>query len=40
MSIPFTAAQGLNEGYAELISRFPDLEFVQFLDGDCALDPE
>ena len=40
MSIPFTAARGRNEGYAELISRFPDLEFVQFLDGDCALDPE
>lgn len=39
-SIPFTAARGRNEGFALLTERWPDLEFVHFLDGDCVLDPE
>ncbi|SUZ30522.1 Putative mycofactocin biosynthesis glycosyltransferase MftF [Roseibaca ekhonensis] len=35
-SRPFTAARGRNAGLAAL----PDAEFVQFIDGDCVLDPD
>jgi glycosyltransferase involved in cell wall biosynthesis len=35
---PFTAARSRNEGLDALTNRFPDLEFVMFLDGDCRLD--
>lgn len=35
--IPFTAARARNEGIAVLGKRKPP-EFVQFIDGDCALD--
>lgn len=34
-----SAARGRNAGYAELRKRFPDCELVQFLDGDCLLQP-
>jgi cellulose synthase/poly-beta-1,6-N-acetylglucosamine synthase-like glycosyltransferase len=34
-----TAARGRNAGYKELRARFPDCEMVQFLDGDCILQP-
>lgn len=34
-SIPFTAARARNAGLAEV----GDVEFVQMIDGDCALDP-
>jgi GT2 family glycosyltransferase len=34
-----SAARGRNEGYAELKKRFPGFEAVQFLDGDCILQP-
>jgi glycosyltransferase involved in cell wall biosynthesis len=34
------AARGRNAGYAELRRHFPDCEFVQFLDGDCILQPQ
>ncbi len=36
-SIPFCAARARNEGYARLISIHPDLQFVQFVDGDCEI---
>jgi cellulose synthase/poly-beta-1,6-N-acetylglucosamine synthase-like glycosyltransferase len=39
MSVPFTAARARNAGLARLRQRWPDLCFVQFVDGDCALDP-
>lgn len=39
MSIPFTAARARNAGYAALVARHPDLQVVQFLDGDCSLHP-
>ena len=32
-----TAARGRNSGYQELCTRFPQCQFVQFLDGDCIL---
>ena len=35
-SRPFTAARGRNTGLAAL----PDAEFVQFIDGDCILQPD
>lgn len=35
----FTAARARNAGLARLLDRHPDLEFVQFVDGDCELDP-
>jgi cellulose synthase/poly-beta-1,6-N-acetylglucosamine synthase-like glycosyltransferase len=35
-----TAARGRNAGYKELRARFPECELVQFLDGDCILQPE
>lgn len=31
---PFTAARGRNEGFARLLERHPEVELVQFLDGD------
>ncbi|MDB5327462.1 MAG: glycosyl transferase family 2 [Phycisphaerales bacterium] len=37
LSIPFTAARARNEGFARLLKLRPDVEFVQFLDGDCEL---
>ncbi|PHS26820.1 MAG: glycosyl transferase [Methylophaga sp.] len=35
MSIPFTAARARNEGATHLMQQYPDLEFIQFVDGDC-----
>lgn len=35
---PFTAARARNAGMAELQRRYPDLQFAQFLDGDCELE--
>lgn len=37
LSIPFTAARARNEGFQVLLQQFPDLELVQFVDGDCEL---
>jgi glycosyltransferase involved in cell wall biosynthesis len=34
---PFTAARARNEGLAALRSARPDIQFVQFIDGDCEL---
>jgi glycosyltransferase involved in cell wall biosynthesis len=36
----FTAALARNTGYARLKEILPDVEFVQFIDGDCALDAD
>jgi GT2 family glycosyltransferase len=38
LSIPFTAARARNEGLARLLADGP-LDYVQFIDGDCALQP-
>jgi GT2 family glycosyltransferase len=38
MSAPFTAARARNAGYERLMELDPDLEFVQFVDGDCEID--
>ena len=34
---PFTAARARNAGFAELLRLFPEIEFVQFVDGDCEV---
>lgn len=38
MSMPFSAARARNEGYRYLLSTYPDIEFIQFVDGDCEVD--
>jgi len=38
-SEPFTAARGRRVGFERLVEAFPDCEYVQFIDGDCILDP-
>jgi glycosyltransferase involved in cell wall biosynthesis len=37
---PFTAARGRNTGFARLMERFPGIERVQFVDGDCEVHPD
>ena len=38
-SIPFTAARARNAGLAALRAQMPQVSHVQFLDGDCVLQP-
>ena len=35
--LPFTAARARNAGFRSLLKIAPDLEYVQFIDGDCEL---
>src|SRR3954468_6907996 len=37
LSTPFTAARARNEGFARVRQVEPNLEFVQFVDGDCEI---
>lgn len=37
MSRPFTAARARNEGLRQLLLERPDIEVVQFVDGDCEV---
>ena len=37
MSIPFSAARARNSGFDRLKERFGDLDYIQFIDGDCTL---
>jgi GT2 family glycosyltransferase len=39
MSLPFTMARGRNTGFRYLVEQFPDINYVQFIDGDCELIP-
>lgn len=39
MQVPFTAARARNEGFRALASMASGLEFVQFVDGDCEMQP-
>lgn len=39
MTQPFTAARARNEGFARLMELNNNLEFVQFVDGDCQIAP-
>lgn len=38
-SLGFTMARARNAGLRRLLERIPDLELIQFLDGDCELQP-
>lgn len=37
--VVFTAALARNAGWRRALELAPDIEFVQFVDGDCAVDP-
>jgi GT2 family glycosyltransferase len=39
MARPFTAARARNEGFACLQRLLPSMRYVQFVDGDCEVDP-
>ncbi len=39
-STPFTAARARNAGAEHILSSWPDLQFLQFVDGDCEVHPE
>jgi glycosyltransferase involved in cell wall biosynthesis len=39
MSIPFTAARARNTGLERLLKNSPEVELVQFVDGDCEVEP-
>jgi hypothetical protein len=36
-SVPFTAARARNTGFARLVEIAPEIEAVQFIDGDCEV---
>lgn len=38
-SLPFTAARARNAGFQLLLDRAPGVRYVQFVDGDCELEP-
>lgn len=40
MSTPFSAARARNEGWAHLLAEHPNLDYVQFVDGDCEVDTQ
>lgn len=40
LSRPFTAGRARNEGFEALMGQAPQLQFVQFVDGDCELLPD
>lgn len=37
LHIPFTAARARNEGVKQLLNLVPNLDYIQFVDGDCEL---
>jgi len=37
MSVPFSAARARNAGFERLIADHPEVELVQFIDGDCEV---
>ncbi|MEM9087913.1 MAG: glycosyltransferase [Cyanobacteria bacterium P01_F01_bin.53] len=39
MSVPFTGARARNAGFDHLMEKFPNTQYVQFIDGDCELLP-
>jgi GT2 family glycosyltransferase len=40
MSTPFTAARARNAGAVRALERRPDIAYLQFVDGDCEVDPD
>ncbi|MCB2426636.1 glycosyltransferase [Methylophaga pinxianii] len=39
LSQPFTAARARNAGLTKLVANYPALDYVQFVDGDCEVQP-
>ena len=39
LNVPFTAARARNEGFQQLIEFAPEIDYVQFVDGDCEVAP-
>lgn len=39
MSKPFSAARARNCGWKFLLAQYPTIEYIQFIDGDCELQP-
>ncbi|WP_294029505.1 glycosyltransferase [Sphingopyxis sp.] len=39
LAMPFTAARARNAGLEAILGAWPDLEYIQFVDGDCELEP-
>lgn len=39
LTMPFTAARARNAGLEAILRHSPDLELIQFVDGDCELEP-
>ncbi|WP_027147395.1 glycosyltransferase [Methylobacter marinus] len=37
LTIPFTAARARNTGFQWLLNNYPDINYVQFVDGDCEI---
>ena len=37
ISIPFTAARARNAGFQKLVESYPQIKYVQFVDGDCEV---
>src|SRR5260370_20328503 len=37
MQLPFTSARASNAGFKSLVEAAPDVDCVQFIDGDCEL---
>lgn len=40
LTMPFTAARARNAGLEAILRNNPEIEFIQFVDGDCELEPE
>ena len=40
LSRPFTAARARNEGLQAMLRKWPRLEYIQFVDGDCEIEEE
>jgi GT2 family glycosyltransferase len=37
LNLPFTAARARNAGFESLMKSYPNLKYVQFMDGDCEI---
>jgi GT2 family glycosyltransferase len=37
MSTPFSAGRARNEGYRYLLAQYPNIQYIQFVDGDCEV---
>lgn len=37
MTLPFTAARARNLGFKQVVNIYPDINYVQFVDGDCVV---